>query len=166
MYRWLMLMAGTVLLVLLTGCPYVVSVPVATPDGAALDSRLFGVWAATGADGDSLGLVISPFNENECFAEVWLEEGPSLMRLFAFEVNGTRFLHLNELQPDTENMEYFIARYEFPEDSRLVIQFISDAIVPEDLAESPAAFVAFLKKHLDDPALYDGSEVITVVREE
>ncbi len=166
MNRWLILMAGAVLVALMTGCPYVVSVPVAPPDRAALDGRLFGVWAATDADEDSLGLEISPFNENECIAEVWLEEGPSLMRVYAFEVNGTRFLHMNELQPDAENMEYFIARYEFPEDSRLVIKFISDAIVPEELAGNPAAFTAFLKTHLDDPALYDDEDVITLEREE
>ena len=166
MYRWLMLMAGTVLLILMAGCPYVASVPVATPDGAALDSRLFGVWGATDADEDSLGVEISPFNEDECVAQVWLEEGPSLMRIFAFEVNGTRFLHLNELQPDAENMEYFIARYEFPENSRLVIRFVADAIVPEDLAGNPAALTKFLKAHLDDPALYDDADVITLVREE
>lgn len=166
MYRWLMLMAGTVLLILLAGCPYSVNVPVATPDGAALDSRLFGVWSAVGADGDSLAAEILPFNEDECFAEVWTSDGPSRMRLFAFEVNGTRFLHMNELFTDPTDMEYLVAAYEFSGDSQLVIRFVGEAIVPEDLAGNPAAFTAFLKSHLDDPDLYDEKSIITLVREE
>ena len=147
------------------GCPYSSRVPLAEPDGNALEDRLIGQWVGVDSNGDSLQIAVFPFNQTEYYAELREPSGDRTgYRAFAFDVGGERLLHINELTTTRTEAEYVLGRCAFAGDSELTLRFIGDQIVPKALAEDPQALSAFLKEHLADPTLNDGDTELALRR--
>ena len=143
-------------LVINAGCPYTTKTPIGAPERGAFDERLVGQWAAYSDDGDSALVTVYPFNEAEYYVEVVSgDDEPDRYRVFAFTVDGRRFLHLNDLGIDSGAREYVFARYDLSANGELAIRFVGEDCVPKGLADDPRALVAFIAAHLDDPALDD-----------
>ena len=160
MIRAMTLSLAVLCLAVIAGCPYSSKVPLAEPDGRALDDRLIGQWVGIDGDGDSLQIGIFPFNQREYYAEFGGNSGaPTRCRVFAFDVGGERLLHINELSATRASVEYSFARYTFSGDSELAVRFVGEKSVPKALASDALALSAFLEAHLADSALIDGGTV-------
>jgi hypothetical protein len=165
MIRRMTLSLAVLSLVVLTGCPYSSKVPLAEPDGKATDDHLIGNWFGIERGGDTLQIVILPFNQSEYYAELHEKSGaPTGYRVFPFDVGGERFLHINELAPVRSALEYSFARYTFSGESELTLRFVGDKAVPTVLANDRRALLSFLKAHLADPSLNDDESALALHR--
>lgn len=167
MKRFAILAQGLSLLVFLTGCPFESRVPLGRPSPGSIDTRLVGFWSGTDLKGgDSLDILILPFNDAEYFVEVVEnDESRDRYRAYAIPVAGESVLQINEVIADGESESFVLARYGFTDDRELHVRFIGDRIVPKALDSDPAGLLDFLALHLGDPEL-DDEDVELVLRPE
>jgi hypothetical protein len=144
-------------LILLTGCPFEAKVPLRKPTTGSIDSRLVGAWSGTDVKGgDSLEVLILPFNDAEYYIEVVEnDESRNRYRAYAIAVAGEQLLQVGELTADGAADGFVLARYTLADDHELQVRFVGDKIVPKNLESDPAGLLEFLSSHLGDPALDD-----------
>jgi hypothetical protein len=151
------LAVGALFLVFLAGCPFETRVPLAEPAPGSIDSRLVGFWSGINTkDGDSLEVVIMPFNDAEYYIEVRDGDGPpERYRAYAIAVAGEYVLQINEIGPGEASDGYVFARYAFTDERDLMVQFVGEKIVPKELETDPAGLFEFLSGHMGDAELDD-----------
>jgi hypothetical protein len=161
------LLAGLILLTLVTGCPFTSKVPLGEPGHHPVDARLIGRWVSANGDGDTLRFTVLPFNDAEYYVEMSESKGESSRyRAFVFDFQGQPFLHINELSKEPASKEYCFARYTLSGDRGLSVRFVGEKIVPKAFATEPDSLAAFLAAHLNDPALDDSDANLVLEREE
>ena len=149
-------------LLLLTGCPYESKVPLTTSRPGSLDPRLFGTWVGTaGAEADSNGILVVPFNDAEYLIEVTERNGTvSRYRAVGFEIAGQPFFQINELSEEIPVRSFALARYTLASNGQLSVRLVGEKIVPKDLAADAKGLRRFVAAHLDDPGLDDGDTLL------
>jgi hypothetical protein len=144
-------------LLLLTGCPYESKVPLTTSRPGSLDPRLFGTWVGTaGAEADSNGILVVPFNDAEYFIELAEKNGTvSRYRALGLEIGGQPFLQINEISKEIPARSFILARYTLASGGHLNVRLVGEKIVPKDLAADAKGLLGFVAAHVNDPGLDD-----------
>ena len=155
------------LLFLLAGCPYESRSPLGKPAEAKIDEKLLGRWKFEDKEKKESGLVtISRFNESELLI-VLEEEGKKeqgMMRGFVTDIDGTKFLNLQDMQGGYKARKWIFVRYETG-DCSLTYRLVNDSIAPDsgDRELSPGQLYGLIKKNIDDTLIYDEGTTLTCV---
>jgi len=129
---------------LLTSCLY--KVPITSKPTSNIDQRLIGDWL--GKDQKEV-MKIRMFNEKEYIVSL----NGSLSRAFHSDVEGTRFINIQDL--DGSERIYAFASYGLSEDlKQLTVKIVSQEMVPSKTPSSEEV-QTLLKRHLKNPALYN-----------
>jgi len=156
-------------LLLLAGCPYVSREPLSSPAGAAIDHKLLGQWKFRDkASGETGFLKISRFNDTEMLIVIE-EEGkktPDTMRGFVTDVDGRKFMNLQEMRGPYEDRKWMFVGYKTGECS-LTFRVVNDSLAPAGTEKGPTSKQLFeaLSKNLGNKNIYDGETALTCVRE-
>lgn len=150
------ILLGLMVLFIGVGCGS--PVPISDADNAPFDEQLVGHWQATQTAGETVDMFILQFNDREYYVELReVKSQPSdeeVLRLRAYisEVEGHRFINVQTIQ---DEREYYFYTYALEPDGRLMIQELRD-VEPEKINEfeSSDALLAFVRQHVDNPALY------------
>jgi hypothetical protein len=156
-------------LILLTGCPYESGSPLSDPAGSKIDEGLLGGWRATDKEGHEVGTItVSRFNNGELLIVLEEKGKPQerqMMRGFVTQIDGAKFLNLQEMKGSYETRRWMFARYTTG-DCSLTYRMLNDSFDPEgkDGLLSSERLHEQVKKNLANSHLYDEEETLTCLR--
>jgi len=152
-------------LLLLAGCPYESREPLSAPAGAAIDGKLLGRWKLKDKASKEVGvLTISRFNDTEVLIVIE-EEGkkaPDTMRGFATDVDGRKFLNLQEMRGAYEDRKWMFVSYTTG-DCNLTFRVVNDSLVPSggDQGLTSRQMFEAIRKNLGNKNIYDEATSLT-----
>ena len=100
---------------------------------------------------DSLEFII--FNENEYIMRSGDNNEKSLARAFSTEIAGFQFLNIQDLSETKK--QFVFCKYSISKDNILTMHFIGDTIFKTDPPINSKKLRKFIKKHINDPALFN-----------
>jgi hypothetical protein len=157
------------LLVLLAGCPYQSPNPLGSPAGAKIDEKLLGKWAlGDEADKEAGTVTISRFNDSELLIVLEEKGKPQerqMMRAFVTQIDGAKFLNLQEMKGSYETRKWIFVKYAAG-DCSLTYRPVNDSVVPKgkDGLLSSEQLSALLRKNQGDGHIYDEETTLTCLR--
>ena len=152
---------------LLTGCPYESLTPLSDPAEAKIDKKLLGRWKFEDKEKKESGLVtISRFNKNELLI-VLEEEGKKeqgMMRGFVTDIDGAKFLNLQDMQEGYAARKWIFVRYATG-DCSLTYRLVNDSVAPggADRELPSGQLYALIKRNIDSTHIYDEGTTLTCV---
>jgi hypothetical protein len=154
-------------LLLLAGCPYESLEPLSAPAGAEFDGKLLGKWKFEDKESKDIGfLTISRFNDTELLIVIEEEgkKGPDTMRGFVTEVDGRKFLNVQEMKGKYQDRKWMFVSYETGECS-LTFRIVNDSLTPSggEKALSSREVFELIKKNLGNKKIYDEPTSLTCV---
>jgi hypothetical protein len=143
---------------LLAGCPYGSDQPLADPALAVPDQALIGTWQAQDPEtGETLSFTFVPFNGHEMVGfsrEIGSDDTAiSVFRIFITRVGQQGFLNVQELRGDSDQPQWYFARYRFAGDA-LMVRLVDDTLFGSKSFATPQALQSFVLANLEDPRLY------------
>jgi hypothetical protein len=170
-FRWFRLIRVLfclVTLLLLAGCPYESREPLSAPAGAEIDGKLLGRWKFEDKVSKDVGfLTISQFNDGELLI-VMEEEGkksPDTMRGFVTDVDGRKFLNIQEIKGKYQERKWMFVSYATGNCS-LTYRVVNDSLVPSGGEKELGSRQVYdlIKKHLGNEKIYDEPTTLTCVK--
>jgi hypothetical protein len=164
-YRITAVMFCLLLLFLATGCPYESCNPLGKPSDAKIDEKLLGGWKFEDKEKKESGLVtISRFNDSELLIII-KDEGKGeqgIMRGFVTEIDGEKFLNLQDIKGGYTDRKWIFVRYATGECS-LTYRVVNDTIVTggSDREMSSGQVFELIKRNVGKKSIYDEGATLT-----
>jgi hypothetical protein len=138
---------------LLAGCPFSSTVPLANPANGIQDQALADGWRAQDPEtGESVTLSFQLVSGGGYSAETLDSDGEKeTYRAVASTVGDERFLSLQQV--GAADQDWYIARYRISGDT-LQLAFVDDGLIGSTIFASSADLRAFIGEHLADPLLF------------
>ena len=143
----------------LPGC-FESKVPMASSEKSKIDSDLVGDWIQVVEKKDKpFKLRIAKFNEREYFVS-WAqrEKDAAMARTYSVNVGGVQILNVQNINPvyDDDERTFLFFKYRISPDGSLATQTLNGhcPLLKEKTFETPAEFMAFMKKNIGDKTLF------------
>ncbi|MBN1255523.1 MAG: hypothetical protein JXA50_09650 [Deltaproteobacteria bacterium] len=147
----------------LCGCPYESKVPLSGVSKATIDPALIGDWEHTDEE-EPFTMIIQQFNEHE-FLIMGIEEGEvqrDVMRGFVTVIEDERFLNVQDTDVPPDKRVWYLAKYTISGDT-LTAWTVDDELFTKPVTSSRALY-SFVKKHLNDKALFSDDPFLVLKR--
>jgi hypothetical protein len=151
------------ILPLLWGCPYESTVSLSKSSKAEIDQALLGAWKNT-AEGEPFIMIIEQFNEHELLI-MGIEDGEvqrEVMRAFVTVIQDEWFLNVQDIDVPPDKRVWYLAKYTISGDT-LTAWTVDDKLFTKPMTSS-RALCRFVKKHLDDKALFGNDSPFVLKR--
>jgi hypothetical protein len=155
--------AVLVILPLLWGCPYESKVPLSKASKATIDPALLGDWRNTDQT-EPFTMIIQQFNEHELLI-MGAEDGRisrDVMRAFVTVIEDERFLNVQDADVPPDKRVWYLAKYTISGDT-LTAWTVDDKLFTKPVTSSGALY-RFVKKHLNDKALFGNDSFLVLKR--
>ncbi len=147
------------LLIVLQSCIdlgiYVSDYPLAPASSSDPVPGIIGIWHKIPDNNEESGidsLEFILFNKNEYIIRSGKETEKSLIRAFSTEIAGSQFLNIQDLS-ETDK-KFVFCKYNISKEKILTLHFIGDTIFKTDPPITSKKLRKFIKKHINDPALF------------
>jgi hypothetical protein len=159
-----LLIAGFMMLLFMTGCPYDSPVPLSDPCKVSIDPDLAGTWVSLSLGSTKDTLEIINFNSHEYYIEFQNIDKNGIRsvsrgRGFVTMIRNQRILNFCELG-NTETYSFF--KYEIRE-KRMVTFSPSDKFITQTFSSSDE-FFDFYKKNMDKQGFYEPPDTLVRVK--
>lgn len=154
--RYVYRLAIVLLPVLLVGCPLTGKYPLGDSRSAPMDDRYIGRWVVTMADhGDNERMLILPFNENEYYVEIRVDNDNVLSRHRAYltSIDNVHILNLQDLDNSVAKRNYSFIKISFAADDIISLRIVKDNLLKmknpsgEDLKR-------YIRDNIDNEEIY------------
>jgi hypothetical protein len=155
---YLNLITGTILLFVMTGCPYESKVPLSDSCASGTDPELTGKWILPSSKKDKDTIEFLKFNEHEYYIVSHMKENgntPKTMngRAFITIVKGQKIINFSDLdKPDA----FMFFKYQII-NNKLITWSPSDQFIKQEFSSSKE-LLAFFNRNLDKKGFFETAD--------
>ena len=159
-FKLLLFFSISVIMIVLTGCPYESKVSLSDSKDSSIDPDIIGKWLLkSGTQGRWDTLIIMQFNHHEYYFETHeLKNGKPLVgrgRAFITCINHDRILNLCDL---TDPAKFFFVKYVIS-GNKMITYSASDQYIKEKFSSSRELFTYF-KAHFGKQGFFEAADTL------